>query len=89
MDCFVGLARDVKVILDSLSGKCRLGLVDGRPTREICALTEGVGLECLLGTKNLRRTIRGWKHDNLAVQHCNVGGVTTLTTQGVCLLQGS
>ena len=53
VDCFMGLAGDVKVILDSLCGKCRLGLVDGRPTQEICALAEHVGLECLLGTKNL------------------------------------
>jgi hypothetical protein len=89
VDCFVGLARDVKVILDSLSGKCRLGLVDGRPTREICALAECVGLECLLGTKNLRRPIKDWKHDNVAVRHCDVGGVTTSSSQGVCLLQGN
>jgi hypothetical protein len=68
VDCFVGLARDVKVILDSLSGKCRLGLVDGRP----CALAERVGLECLIGTKNLRRLINGWKHGNVAVRHCDV-----------------
>ena len=29
VDCLVGLARDVEVILGSLSGKCRIGLVDG------------------------------------------------------------
>jgi hypothetical protein len=29
VDCFVGLAGDVEIILDSLRGKCRLGLVDG------------------------------------------------------------
>jgi hypothetical protein len=34
MDCFVGLAHDVKDILDWLSGKCLVGLVDGRPTRK-------------------------------------------------------
>jgi hypothetical protein len=89
VDCFVGLARDVKDILDSLSGKCRLGLVDGRPTREICALSDRVGLECLIGTKNLRRPIKGWKHDNVAVRHCDVGGVTTSASQGVCLVQGN
>jgi hypothetical protein len=87
-DCFVGLAADVEPILASLSGKCRLGLVDGRPNTAICALSERIGLECLVGTKNLRRSIRGWRHDSYAFKHCDVGGVTTTPMHGVCLLRG-
>ena len=89
VDCFVGLAGDVEIILDSLSGKCRLGLVDGRPTREICSLAERFGLECIVGTKNVRRSIGGWKHDHEHLWHCEVGGVTTTSTHRVCLLPGN
>jgi hypothetical protein len=78
VDCFVGLAQDVEAILGSLSGKCHLGLVDGRPTRQICQLGERFGLDCIVGTQNIWRGISGWRHDSHSVLHCEVGGVTTI-----------
>jgi hypothetical protein len=49
VDCFVGLADESMLL--SLSGRCRLGLVDGRPNVKICGLWTQLGLECIIGTK--------------------------------------
>jgi hypothetical protein len=83
VDCFVGLAGDVEVILDLLRRKMS-SWFGRRPTNtRICSLGEPFGLECIVGTKNLRRSIGGWKHDNVHLRHCQVGGVTTTSTHGV------
>jgi hypothetical protein len=29
--------------------------------------------------------VGGWRHDSYALKHCDVGGVTTTGTHGVCL----
>ncbi len=78
-----GIAQDAKSILDYLSGICRLGLVDSQPTPEICSLEKSFGLECITGTKNLRCSIEGWKHDKEHLRHCEVGDVTTTSTHEV------
>jgi hypothetical protein len=87
-DCFVGLASEVEQVMAALSGQCRLGLVDGRPNINICTLGGCFGLEYIIGTKNLRRGFVGWRHDSYAFKHCDVGGVTTTATHGVCLRRG-
>jgi hypothetical protein len=87
-DCFVGLASEVEAVLGALSGKCRLGLVDGHPTRKFCELGDRFGLDCIIGTKNVRRRIDGWRHDSFAFKHCDVAGVTITPSHGVCLLRG-
>jgi hypothetical protein len=87
-DCFVGLATDVEAILGTLSGKCRLGLFDGRPTKQVCLLGKLLGLDCILATKNVLRGLEGWRHDSYSFKHCEVGRVTTSGMEGVCLLRG-
>jgi hypothetical protein len=86
--CFVGLATDVEAILGTLAGKCHLGLVDGRHTKQVCSLGDSLGLTCILGTKNICWSLPGWRHNSYGFNHCEVGGVTTSSTQGVCLVRG-
>jgi hypothetical protein len=89
-DCFVGLATDMdKNVLLSLRGLSKLGLVDGRVTSQIGAFASTLALECITGTTSLRRPISGWCHDTWAFSHCEVGGVTTRSTQGCCLIPGT
>jgi hypothetical protein len=86
VDCFVGLADDfVEVLLPILRGKCQLGLMDGRVTKSVSDLAEKLDLSYLIGTVGLRRRIPGWSRDTLSLRHCEVGGITTCLTQGVCL----
>ena len=89
VDCFVGVATDFEaVLLPSLHGRCRLGLVDGRLSTTLCELATKLDLSNLIGTVGLRRPIPGWTLDTLSLRHCEVGGITTTLTQGVCLTRG-
>jgi hypothetical protein len=85
-DGYVRLANDVEDILTSLGGTCRLGLVDGRPTPMVGTLAAHFEVDCLVGTKNICRAIKGWRHDSYAFKHCEVGCVTTTPMHGVCLM---
>jgi hypothetical protein len=88
-DCFVGLESDFTVtIAESLRGRCKLGLVDGRITVKTCALASKLALERILGTKPLRRPIGGWSQAVWTLRHCDQGGVTTRLTAGCCLHPG-
>jgi hypothetical protein len=90
VDCFVGLLEDfVEVLLPSVRGKCRLGLVDGRVTKNLCGLAEKLDMSCLIRTVGLRCRIPGWEQDTLSLRHCEVGGITTALTQGICLTRGT
>jgi hypothetical protein len=79
VDCFVGLVEDdfEEVLLSTLRGKCRLGLVDERVTKNLCDLAEKLNLSCLIGTVGLRRRIPGWEGDTLSLRHCEVEGIAT------------
>jgi hypothetical protein len=89
-DCVLTMADDLTPALQStLQGMAHLGLVDGQITSGMCEMSVHLGLECLIGTKPLWRTIPGWMHDTWSFQHCKQGGVTTSCMNGCCLAWGS
>jgi hypothetical protein len=89
VDCYVGLVTDFEEnILSTLRGNCRLGLVDGRVTKNLCDLAEKLNLSCLIGTVGLRRQVPGWQGDSMSIRHCEFGGITTGLTRGICLTRG-
>jgi hypothetical protein len=60
VDCYVGLVTDFEEnILSTLRGNCRLGLMDGQVTKNLCDLAEKLNLSCLIGTVRLRRQVPG------------------------------
>ena len=70
VDCLMGVAKDFEaVLLPSLRGQCRLGLVDGRLSMALCDLTSKLGSSNLIGTVGLRRLIPGWTLDTLSLQY--------------------
>jgi hypothetical protein len=89
IECFVGTASDLEaVLLPSLRGKCRLGLVDGRVTGKLCEMATQLNLSRLIETTCVQRKVPGWENDSMTLRHCEVGGITTTLTQGCCLTRG-
>jgi hypothetical protein len=65
-----------------------MGFVDGRVTGELRIMSEGMGIQTLVGTKGLRRAFRGWKMASQRVEHAAVGGVTAGVATVTALTRG-